>query len=186
MLPKFISTIDTLNERVGNATAWVAVTMVLVQFTVVIMRYVFSFGSIKMQESIWYMHGILFMVGAGYTLLHDGHVRVDVIYREAGPRTKALVDLLGTFVLLLPLCLLTILLSDSYVINSWRVFEGSTDEGGLPLIFAYKTVIWVFTGLLGLQGLSMAAKAWMFLSGRSGAYPPGAETDTQPADGEGV
>jgi TRAP-type mannitol/chloroaromatic compound transport system permease small subunit len=186
MLSKLISAIDALNERIGNATAWVAVTMVLVQFTVVIMRYVFSFGSIRMQESIWYMHGILFMVGAGYTLLRDGHVRVDVIYREAGPRFKALVDILGAFILLLPLCLLTLLLSDSYVINAWKVFEGSTDEGGLPLIFAYKTVILVFAGLLGLQGISMAAKAWMFLSGQAGAYPPGAETDTPPADGEGV
>ncbi len=151
--------IDTLNEYTGRGIAWVALIMVLVQFAVVIMRYVFSIGFIPMQESIWYMHGTLFMVGAGYTLLHDGHVRVDIFYREASARRKALVNMIGALVFLIPLMLLTFWLSWSYVINSWKTLEGSTEISGLPLIFLYKTVIWVFAVLLGLQAISMAIRS---------------------------
>jgi len=137
--------IDRLNEKIGHALAWVALVMVLVQFIVVVMRYVFAIGNIAMQESIWYMHGIIFMIGAGYTLLHNGHVRVDVIYGDATPRYKAWVDLLGTIFLLMPVTAATLWLSWDYVINSWKVWEGSTEVSGLPLIWAYKTVIWVLT-----------------------------------------
>ncbi len=153
-LSKLANGIDWLNEHVGRGVARVALLMVLVQFTVVIMRYVFAIGFIPMQESIWYMHGILFMVGAGYTLLHDGHVRVDIIYRESSARKKAWIDMIGSIAFLIPLCILTLYLSSSYVINSWRTFEGSTEISGLPLIFLLKTVIWVFAALLGLQAVS--------------------------------
>jgi len=157
------TSIDNLNEYIGRGVAWVALIMVLVQFAVVIMRYVFSIGFIPMQESIWYMHGILFMCGAGYTLLHDGHVRVDILYREASAKRKALVDMIGALVFLVPLCILTMWLSWSYVINSWKTLEGSTEISGLPLIFLYKTVIWVFAILLGLQGVAMAIRGFQTL-----------------------
>ena len=183
MLSKFTSAVDELNEKVGHGVAWLALVLVLVQFTVVIMRYVFSFGFIAVQETIWYMHGLIFMLGAGYTLLLDGHVRVDVIYREASPRFKAWVDLIGTFGLLLPLCILTIWFSRGYVINAWRVLEGSHEESGLPLIYLYKTVIWAFAVFLVLQGLAMAAKAWIFLSGEGDSYPPKSNSGTS---GEGA
>jgi len=167
----FIRFVDRLNERIGHAVAWVALAMVLVQFLVVVMRYVFSIGNIAMQESIWYMHGILFMIGAGYTLLHNGHVRVDVVYGEAPPRYKAKVDVFGTLFFLLPVTAATLWLSWDYVINAWKVFEGSTEGSGLPLIFAYKTVIWVFAVLVFLQGLSLLFKAVRFLRGREPGYP---------------
>lgn len=94
--------IDGLNERLGRVVSWLALLMVMIQFIVVIQRYVFGIGSIWMQESIVYMHGMLFMLAAGYTLLHNGHVRVDVFYREATPRRKALTDLFGSLFFLLP------------------------------------------------------------------------------------
>ena len=151
--------IDGLNERAGRMLAWIALVMVLVQFLVVVMRYVFAIGNIALQESIWYMHGILFMIGAGYTLLHNGHVRVDVIYGEASERYKAVIDLLGTIVFLIPVSIATFWLSRDYVINAWKVWEGSTEVSGLPLIWAYKTVIWVFAALLFLQALSLLGKS---------------------------
>ncbi len=162
--------IDRLNENIGHLLAWVALAMVLVQFIVVVMRYVFAIGNIAMQESIWYMHGILFMIGAGYTLLHNGHVRVDVIYGDASPRYKALVDLLGTIFFLIPVTIATFWLSFDYVINAWKVWEGSTETMGLPLIWAYKTVIWVFAVLLFLQALSLLMKSW-----RNWRNPPAAD-----------
>jgi TRAP-type mannitol/chloroaromatic compound transport system permease small subunit len=77
--------IDRLNEWIGVSVAWLALLTVLAEFTVVLMRYVFGVGSVKMQESIVYMHATVFMVAAGYTLLHNGHVRCDIFYAAAGP-----------------------------------------------------------------------------------------------------
>ena len=171
-MPGFVRFIDWLNERIGRGVAWAALAMVLIQFIVVVMRYVFAIGNIAMQESIWYLHGILFMIGAGYTLLHHGHVRVDVIFGEAKPRYKAWIDLLGTVFFLIPLMVATLWLSWSYVINSWKVWEGSTEVTGLPLIWAYKTVIWVFAVLVFLQALSVLYKVAAFLAGRLERYPP--------------
>ena len=151
--------IDHLNERVGRFIAWAALFMVLMQFIVVILRYVFDWGSIPMQESIWYSHGILFMVAAGYTLLYDGHVRVDIVYRDARPRIKAWIDLLGTIFFLLPVCVVGWMVSWGYVLNSWKVHEGSTEASGLPTIYLLKTVILIFLLLLGLQGISLAIKS---------------------------
>ncbi len=167
--------IDWLNEHIGHLLAWVALAMVLVQFTVVLMRYVFAIGNIALQESIWYMHGIMFMIGAGYTLLHNGHVRVDVIYGDASPRYKAIVDILGTLLFLIPVTLATLWLSFDYVINAWKVWEGSTEVSGLPLIWAYKTVIWVFAVLLFLQAVSLLYKSWRNLQEPPRAAEPGRE-----------
>ena len=97
--------IDALNETIGRSVAWLALFMVLVQFIVVVMRYVFGIGSIFMQESIVYMHAIVFLAAAGYTLLHDGHVRVDIFYGSATPRQKAIVNLLGVLIFLWPICM---------------------------------------------------------------------------------
>ncbi len=164
--------IDRLNLVVGRGVAWLALLMVLIQFGVVVARYVFNVGNIAVQESIWYLHGIIFMMGAGYTLLYGGHVRVDIFYREASERRRALVDLFGVLVFLLPICVTTFVLSWSYVLNSWAVLEGSTEVAGLPFIYLLKTVIWIFAALVGLQGLSIAIKAIAYLSGASPSYRP--------------
>lgn len=170
MLERVIRTIDRINLAVGRVVAWLALLMALVQFTTVILRYVFAVGFIPMQEAVWYMHGILFMAGAGFTLLHDGHVRVDVFYRTAPARSRALVDLWGSVAFLVPLCVLTVFLSWSYVLNSWFILERSTEVSGLPLIFALKTMIWVFAVLLGLQGVALAARALRCLRGETDGY----------------
>ena len=81
--------IDTFNEQLGRVVAWFALILVLMQFTVVLLRYVFGLGFIPMQESIVFIHAMLFLVAAGYTLLHDGHVRVDIFYGDAKPSSTA-------------------------------------------------------------------------------------------------
>ena len=96
--------IDAVNETVGRAAAWLALAMVLLEFVVVVMRYVFGVGFIAMQEGVIYLHAGLFLVGAGYTLLHGGHVRVDIFYRDAPPARRAVVDLAGVVLFLLPVC----------------------------------------------------------------------------------
>lgn len=170
-LISFAKAIDALNQRLGSWIAWLALIMVLVQFTVVLMRYVFGMGSIAMQESIIYMHGILFMVGAGYTLLHDGHVRVDIFYREASPKHKARVDIFGVLVFLLPVCALLWIYSWPYVQNSWAVHEGSKETSGIQAVFLLKTVVLVFVALVALQGISMMIRSLAVLLGKE-APPP--------------
>ena len=182
-----IRLIDAFNYRLGRIIMWLAALMALVQFLVVIMRYVFAVGSIPLQESIWYMHGMLFMLGAGFALMVDGHVRVDIWYREAPPRTKAWIDLLGTFFFLLPVTIAIVWLSWGYVINSWRVLEGSTEVSGLPIIFLLKTIIWAFAALVALQGLALALRALMTLTGRSETYSAAApRRGASPATGGGA
>ncbi|ABS64488.1 Tripartite ATP-independent periplasmic transporter DctQ component [Parvibaculum lavamentivorans DS-1] len=158
--------IDSLNETIGRAVAWLALLMVLTQFVVVLMRYVFGVGSVWAQESIVYMHGTMFMLAAGYTLLHNGHVRVDVIYRAASPAFKAWVDLLGTVFLLLPVCFLIFYVGLPYVESSWSSFEGSRETSGIQGVYLLKSVILVFVVLLALQGLSTIIHALRVLAGQ--------------------
>lgn len=160
-----ILVLDSVNVIIGNVASWLALLMVMMQFAVVIMRYVFAWGSIQMQESIWYMHGLLFMLAVGYTLLKDGHVRVDVIYRNASEKKKAVIDLLGTIIFLLPICYITWTMSWTYVLNSWDVLETSIEGSGLPYIYLFKTVILVFVVLLFLQGLAVVMRCIMVLLG---------------------
>lgn len=164
-LGKIAAVVDWINEMVGRATAWLAIGMVLVQFIVVVMRYVFGIGSIMMQESIMYMHGTLFMIGAGYTLLYDGHVRVDIFYRDASERKKAIVDMLGSLLLLLPVMTLIFMASYPYVVQSWATHEGSVETSGIPAIFLLKTVILVFCVLMGMQGFSLFARSLITVCG---------------------
>src|SRR3546814_636921 len=104
-LVAFVNLIDRLNERVGRAVAWLTLLMVMITFAVVVLRYVYSIGWVWLQESYVWLHGIVFMVGAGYTLLHNAHVRVDIFYRPSSVRYKAMVDLFGSLLLLLPVTL---------------------------------------------------------------------------------
>lgn len=164
-LAKLAKLIDSFNQGIGQKIAWLALFMVLVQFIVVVMRYVFGIGSIFMQESVVYMHGILFMAGAGYTLLHGGHVRVDIFYREAKPTTKAVVDLLGVIFLLAPVCILIIVYSMTYVTSSWAVLEQSKETSGIPAVFLLKTMIPVFCVLVLAQGISLAIHSFLILRG---------------------
>lgn len=161
--------VDWLNERIGRVVAWFALAMVLVEFTFVLMSFVFGLGSLVMQESVVYLHGTMFMLGAGYTLLHDGHVRVDVFYRGAEARTRAKVDLAGSLLFLLPVCVLIFAYSWPYVAQSWAVREGSMETSGIQGVFLLKTVVLVFCVLLAMQGLSQAAKAWLTLKGNGAA-----------------
>jgi TRAP-type mannitol/chloroaromatic compound transport system permease small subunit len=162
-LAAFVRLIDRLNDAVGRGVAWLTLVMVLVTFAVVLLRYVFAIGWVWMQESYVWLHGIVFMLGAGYTLLHQGHVRVDIFYRPAGDRTKALVDLFGSLLLMLPVVGLIFVVSLGYVADSWMRLEESREAGGLPGLFLLKTVILGFCVLLGLQGLSLAGRSLLVL-----------------------
>ena len=141
--------------------------MVLVTFVVVVLRYVFAIGWVALQESYVWMHGIVFMVGAGYTLLHNGHVRVDIFYRPASMRFRAMVDLLGVVFLLMPMITLVFVFGYDYVASSWSLMEASREAGGLPGLYLLKSVILVFCVLTAIQGLSLAARSALVLLGHA-------------------
>jgi TRAP-type mannitol/chloroaromatic compound transport system permease small subunit len=167
--------IDRLNEAIGVTVAWLALLLVLVVFAVVLMRYVFGIGSVKVQESIVYMHAIIFMVAGGYTLLHDGHVRCDIFYAAAAPRRRALIDLIGVAVFLLPTCALIGWAAWPFVAQAWAVREGSPEGTlGIPGVYLLKSVILVFAALVALQGLALALHSALRLAGfvPAAAAPP--------------
>ena len=179
-LAAFVRVTDRLNDAIGRGIAWLTLVMVLITFAVVVLRYVFSLGWVAMQESYVWLHGIVFMAGAAYTLMHNGHVRVDIFYRPGSARFKAWVDLLGSVFLLLPAVLFVAYVSWDYVLGSWARLEQSREAGGLPGLFLLKTVIWVFCLLVVLQGLSLAARSVLVLRGLAGMVPP--PDDGEPAE----
>ena len=159
LFEKISTIIDSTNEIIGDAISWAAIAMVLVAFIVVVMRYIFGVGSIFLQESITYFHACLFMIGSAYTLLHNGHVRVDIIYRESSDIKKSIIDLLGVTFFLIPFCIIIWKTSIGYVLLSWSVFEGSAETSGIQAVFLLKTVILIFATLMGLQGLSLGLRS---------------------------
>lgn len=155
--------IDAFSDVCGRAIAWLTLFMVLTQFAVVILRYVFETGWIAMQESILFMHALVFLLGAAYTLRHEGHVRVDIFYRHMSRKAQAMVDVFGTLFLLLPVCAYIFWSSLGYVTDSWGLFEGSREAGGLPGVFLLKTGILLMASFFSLQGLSMLLKNLIIL-----------------------
>lgn len=161
----FIRFVDRFNDLIGRGAAWLTLAMVLITSLVVVLRYVFELGWVAMQESYVWLHGVVFMVGAGYTLLHGGHVRVDLVYASANKRYKAWVDLLGSLFLLLPVTIVVAVKSWPIVVKSWSRLEASPEAGGLEGLFLLKSVILVFCFVVALQGLSLAARNILVLLG---------------------
>jgi TRAP-type mannitol/chloroaromatic compound transport system permease small subunit len=161
-----------INRSTGRAIAMLALPMVLLQFVVVVLRYVFAFGSIQMQESIWYLHAVLFMLGAGYTWAVDAHVRVDIIYARASRRYRHWTDLLGSVLFVVPLCTVIVWLSWDYVGNAWSVREGSTEVSGLPYLYILKSLIPAFALLITLEAIATLIASGLALRGAE----PGAES----------
>jgi len=151
--------IDRLTAAVGRAAAWLALVIVLLQFALVVARYVLGFGSIWLTETVIYANAALFLLASAWTLAAGGHVRVDVFYAHASPRAKAAVDLAGALLLLLLFMLLLLWLSIPYAARSWAILERSQESSGLPLVFVLKTFIPLFALLMALQGVSQAMRA---------------------------
>ena len=151
--------IDASSDLIGRSTAWLTVGMVLLMALIVALRYLFQTGSIAMQESVIYVNALIFTLGAAYTLKEQGHVRVDIFYNRLGVKQKALVDLLGGLVFLLPFAGFIIWESWDYVSVSWRIKESSAELSGLPYVYLLKATIISLALLLIIQGISEILKA---------------------------
>lgn len=166
---KFLSNIakgiDTLNEWIGRGVSWVTLGLVLTVFIDVVMRYLFNTSYVFTQELEWHLFAFIFLIGAGYTLLHDGHVRVDIIYQRLGFKGRAWLNLLGVILFLIPGCLMVISTSFKFAYNSFSMMEGSPDPGGIPFRFILKGCITAGFFLLLLQGLSLGIHSLLQLLG---------------------
>jgi TRAP-type mannitol/chloroaromatic compound transport system permease small subunit len=168
-LLRLSETIDRLNRSIGRAAAWAILAMALIQFALILMRYLFGLTSLWAREAIIYFHVALVLLTAAWTLHNDGHVRVDIFYSNATPRTRALIDLAGAVALLSPFMIAVAWFSLPYVMRSWAIFEGSREAGGLPLVFLLKTAILVFAAQMLLQGISQAIRAGLALGRHKGS-----------------
>lgn len=164
MTKRLLFFLQTFSETTGRIVSWLSLLIVLLTFAVVVLRYGFNLGWIAMQEVIVYMYAWSFMLAAAYTLKHDGHVRVDIIYCHMSPRHQHWVNLLGTLLLLFPMCGFIFWSSLEYVSFSWAVHEASGEAGGLAWVYILKTTLLVMPLLVLLQGLSIVLECWHQLS----------------------
>tara|TARA_B100002052_G_C15529056_1_gene439599 strand:- start:43 stop:546 length:504 start_codon:yes stop_codon:yes gene_type:complete len=159
-LQQIANLIDRLNVIIGRTIAWLTIMMVLVTCIIVLTRYFFNSGSIALQESVMYMHGTVFMLGIAFTLKEQGHVRVDVLHERLGLRARAVIEMTGSVLFLIPVSVVILLSSLEYVAFSWSLKESSAQPSGLPGVYLLKTLITAMAGLLLLQGISEFIKAF--------------------------
>ncbi|VAW96046.1 TRAP dicarboxylate transporter, DctQ subunit, unknown substrate 6 [hydrothermal vent metagenome] len=160
---QFARLIDKTIDMLGNGIAWMTLAMVVVMAVVVILRFAFDIGWVWLQESVNYLHAYIFMLGAAYTLRHDGHVRVDVFYRQMSTKRKALVDLLGTLFLLIPVSGFIFYASWAPTIEAWTALEGSQRTGGLDFAYILKSSMLLMPALLILQGLAISIQKFLII-----------------------
>jgi TRAP-type mannitol/chloroaromatic compound transport system permease small subunit len=159
--------IDALNERIGRFFAWFLLAAVLISAGNALVRYSLNTSSNAWLEIQWYLFSAAFLLCAAYTLLHNGHVRLDVLFGRWPPRTQAWIDIFGIVLFLLPFTILITRLSWPMFLESWRIHEVSSDPGGL-VRWPAKLLIPVGFALLTLQGLAELVKRIAFLQGRIG------------------
>jgi TRAP-type mannitol/chloroaromatic compound transport system permease small subunit len=172
-MDRIIAGLDWVNRAVGLTVCWLALAMVLLQFAIVILRYLFGISYIFLQEGVLYMHAGLFMLGAGYALLVDEHVRVDIFYSRLEARGRAMIDVFGGLVLLLPSLLVLLWVTWPFVYRSWIFLEGPISVGGIPASFLLKSLITAFCVLLIIQGISLILASVLRLSAGAGAERSG-------------
>jgi TRAP-type mannitol/chloroaromatic compound transport system permease small subunit len=170
-LAQAVRLISGVNRVVGQVFAWLALGIVVVCFIVVVQRYLFHTTQLWMQDLYVWLSGVMFTAVAGFALLRNDHVRVDIFYASWGTRGKAIADLIGVVIFLLPFITVILFYGLPYVQRSWRLFEGSQNVGGMPGLFVLKSFVIVFCVLVGLQGLAWIFRSILVLAGKEQLLP---------------
>lgn len=163
--------INGVNRLVGNVFAWLSLGIVLVCFWVVVERYVIGTTQLWLQDLYVWLNGVMFTAVAGFALFRNDHVRVDIFFRPAPDRRKALMDLIGVLIFLWPFAYVVWSYCYTFVARSWRFMEGSANVGGMPGLFVLKTFILVMAVSLALQGLAMVLRSVLILARRDDLVP---------------
>jgi TRAP-type mannitol/chloroaromatic compound transport system permease small subunit len=167
IIKKAVIFCDKINEWIGSVVVTSAVFLfILVIFSNVIMRYVFNTSFVFMSELEWHVFAFIFLMGAGFTLLHDGHVRVDIFYSMMDRKKQALINLFGVLFLLIPSCYVVLSTSIPWVIVAYKVGEVSIDPGGIPARFLLKATLPIGYFLMLIQGFSLFVKSLFTLLGK--------------------
>lgn len=166
-LGNILLAINCFTQWMGRVIAWFCLLLVALTVFVVLLRYLFGMGSIAVQESITYVHSIIFMLGLAVALQRGGHVRVDIFYRNFSVRRKAWIDLCGGLFFLMPFCGLIFFSSWDYVLASWAIKETSAESGGIAAVFLLKSLMIVMPITLALQGLSQILTSLLSIKGFS-------------------
>lgn len=167
ILQSYIQFAENVSEKSGQYVSWFTTAMMIVVVFDVITRYFFKNSSVAIQELEWHFFAIIFLLGAAYTLKHDRHVRVDVLYIRLTPEKQAWINLLGSILFLLPFCLLIIWSSTTFVSNSFQFMESSPDPGGLPARFILKACIPLGFILVLIQGVADIFKSMLIIRGET-------------------
>jgi TRAP-type mannitol/chloroaromatic compound transport system permease small subunit len=170
-LSQIMRAINMANRIIGNLSMWLSVAIVIVCFWVVIERYAFGSTRLWMQDLYPWLNGVMFTAVAGYALYRNDHVRVDIFYRPASHLRKAWLDLLGVCIFLLPFAYIIWAYSLVFVQRSWGLYEASANPGGMPGLFILKSFILVFAVVIGMQGIAMAIRSVLVISGRDDLVP---------------
>ncbi len=163
---KIAQLISSLNECIGNVVSGLNVVLVMLVCVDVAVRYLFKQSSAAFYELEWHLFSLIFLLGAGWTLQHDQHVRVDILYANSSPRLQATIDCLGVLILLIPFCLVLLFTSIPYTLVAFQTAEASPDTGGLPYRWIVKSSIAIGAILLLLQGIAMLLEKTLFLMER--------------------
>ena len=167
LITHLLNFINVITGLIGRGVSWLTVIMVATVLVVVITRYFLQIGSIALQESVTYLHAMVFLLGIPYTLGQDGHVRVDILYRQFSVRQKALVNFFGGLLFLIPVSVLVFYSSWDYVLASWAIGETSAENNGLPFIYLLKTLMILMPVTLLLQGVAEILKSLLVLINQS-------------------
>jgi len=158
---------DRINEWIGSFIVAPAVFLfILIIFSNVIMRYVFNTSFVFMAELEWHVFAFIFLMGAGFTLLHDGHVRVDIFYSTMDRKKQAYINFFGVLLFLLPSCYFVLTTTIPWVIVSYKVGEISIDPGGIPARFLLKAILPMGYFLMLIQGVSLFIKSLFIILGK--------------------
>jgi TRAP-type mannitol/chloroaromatic compound transport system permease small subunit len=171
LLAFVVIAISRLNGLIGRILSLFSLAIVLICFSVVVMRYGFRTGSVAMQDLYVWLNGAMFTGIAGYTLLKGAHVRVDIFYREAALRTKAMIDIAGCLFFVAPFVTVLVIWMLPYVRRSWAIRESSPNFGGMDGLYILKSFLLVFAAVVALQALAMCLRGLLVLAGREALLP---------------
>lgn len=167
MLSPIVNAINTTNSALGKLVSYATFAMALIMFAIVVLRYGFNLGWIAMQESVMYLHAAVFLLGSAFTFQHNGHVRVDMFYRKFSEKKQACVNLFGSLLFMLPVSLYIGIICFQYVLDSWRLLEGSREPGGLPFVYILKSFLLIFAVSMVLQAIADIATQTIVLRKRA-------------------
>ena len=163
LLTRFKNATDRTTDLLGRSISWITVVMVIMVLIVVFTRYFLQVGSIALQESVTYLHAVVFLLGISYTRKQDGHVRVDIFYRKFSSRRKALINFFGGIFFLMPVSGLILYSSWDYVWASWAIGETSAENNGLPFVYLLKTLMILMPITLILQGIAEVVQSLLII-----------------------